>query len=119
MPSEVNHNSKPVCSCQLGDERLTDELKKTTIHHLMSFLGRDPSRANSRDLCKAISYLMRDNMIERWINTQKSYYDHHSKRVYYLSLEFLIGRSLGNSIINLGFQGPIADIVHELGHDLE
>jgi starch phosphorylase len=115
----VNNNSKPVCSCQLGDERLTEELKKTTIHHLMSFLGRDPSRVNNRDLCKALSYVLRDNMIERWINTQKSYYDHHAKRVYYLSLEFLIGRSLGNSMINLGFQDPIAEVVHELGHDLE
>ncbi|HSH13119.1 MAG TPA: glycogen/starch/alpha-glucan phosphorylase [Desulfurivibrionaceae bacterium] len=119
MHSATDKYPEPVCSCLLGDERLTEELKKTTIHHLMSFLGRDPRRANSRDLCKAISYVLRDNMIERWINTQKGYYDKHAKRVYYLSLEFLIGRSLGNSMINLGFQDPIAEVVHELGHDFE
>ncbi|NTV13549.1 MAG: glycogen/starch/alpha-glucan phosphorylase [Desulfobulbaceae bacterium] len=108
-----------VCTYQAGDEILTEELKKTTIHHLMSFLGRDPSRASNRDICKALSYVLRDNMVQRWISTQKSYYDHSAKRVYYLSLEFLIGRSLGNSMINLGFQGPMAEMVHQLGYDLE
>jgi len=119
MDIDPTQISGPVCSCTAEGEQLTEELKKTTIHHIMSFLGRDPSRANSRDLCKALSYVLRDNLVERWINTQKSYYDHRAKRVYYLSLEFLIGRSLGNSMINLGFQGPIADMVEQLGYDLE
>ena len=119
MANEDSNIPESVCSYQAGDEILTEELKKTTIHHLMSFLGRDPSRASNRDICKALSYVLRDNMVQRWINTQKGYYDHSAKRVYYLSLEFLIGRSLGNSMINLGFQGPMAEMVHQLGFDLE
>ncbi len=119
MDIDPTNIARPVCSYTAEDEQLTEELTKSTIHHLMSFLGRDPSRANSRDLCKALSYVLRDNLIERWINTQKSYYDHRAKRVYYLSLEFLIGRSLGNSMINLGFQGAVADLVQQLGYDLE
>ncbi|MCA1765136.1 MAG: glycogen/starch/alpha-glucan family phosphorylase, partial [Desulfobulbaceae bacterium] len=96
-----------------------EELQKVLNHHLLSFLGRDPSRASNTDLCKAISYVLRDNLIERWINTQKSYYEQHKKRVYYLSLEFLVGRSLGNSMINLGLQGPLTEAVERLGYDLE
>ncbi|MFN2365297.1 MAG: glycogen/starch/alpha-glucan phosphorylase [Desulfurivibrionaceae bacterium] len=96
-----------------------EELQKVLNHHLLSFLGRDPSRASNTDLCKAISYVLRDNLIERWINTQKSYYEQHKKRVYYLSLEFLVGRSLGNSMINLGLQGPLTEAVEGLGYDLE
>ncbi|MDT8335738.1 MAG: glycogen/starch/alpha-glucan phosphorylase [Desulfurivibrionaceae bacterium] len=111
--------SGPVCFCSASGEMAVEDLQKTLNHHLLSFLGRDPSRADNADLCKAISYLLRDNLIERWINTQKSYYEHHKKRVYYLSLEFLVGRSLGNSMINLGLQGALGEAVERLGHDLE
>ncbi|MBU0675415.1 MAG: glycogen/starch/alpha-glucan phosphorylase [Proteobacteria bacterium] len=96
-----------------------DEIKHAIQHHLLSFLGRDPDRASSRDICKALSYVMRDALIEKWVKTQKSYYDRCKKRVYYLSLEFLIGRSLGNSIINLGYDGPVAEAIDQLGFDLE
>lgn len=111
--------SGPICSCAPDGELAVGELRKSITHHLLSFLGRDPSRARHRDLCKAISYVMRDNLIERWIETQKSYYSRHRKRVYYLSLEFLVGRSLGNSMINLGFEGPLTEAVEQLGYDLE
>jgi starch phosphorylase len=109
----------PVCFRVGGGEMAVAELQKTITHHLLSFLGRDPSRAGNTDLCKAISYVLRDNLIERWINTQKSYYEYHKKRVYYLSLEFLVGRSLGNSMINLGLEGPLSEAVERLGYDLE
>ncbi|MBU1405175.1 MAG: glycogen/starch/alpha-glucan phosphorylase [Proteobacteria bacterium] len=92
----------------------------TTInHHLLSFLGRDPQRAGSRDLYKALAYTIRDFLIERWISTQKGYYAKGKKRVYYLSLEFLIGRSLGNSLINLGFYDVMKEVMEEMGYDLE
>ncbi|MHB1228663.1 MAG: glycogen/starch/alpha-glucan phosphorylase [Desulfurivibrionaceae bacterium] len=92
----------------------------TTInHHLLSFLGRDPQRAGTRDLYKALAYTIRDFLIERWISTQKGYYAKGKKRVYYLSLEFLIGRSLGNSLINLGFYDEMKEVMEEMGYDLE
>ncbi len=119
MTDIISKTSGPVCSCSPEGEMAVEELQKTISHHLLSFLGRDPNRASHRDLCKAISYVMRDNLIERWVETQKSYYDHHKKRVYYLSLEFLVGRSLGNSMINMGFQGPLTEAVEQLGFDLE
>ena len=92
----------------------------TTInHHILSFLGRDPQRAGDRDVYKALAYTIRDFLIERWIATQKGYYAKAKKRVYYLSLEFLIGRSLGNSLINLGFYDEMAGVLREMGYDLE
>ena len=57
--------------------------------------------------------------MERWIRTQEAYYEHDAKRVYYLSLEFLMGRTLGNSLINLGLVEQCHEAVVELGYDLE
>ncbi|MBU0484720.1 MAG: glycogen/starch/alpha-glucan phosphorylase [Proteobacteria bacterium] len=105
--------------CSFAESINTEELKNTINHHILSFQGRDPQRANSRDLYKAVAYTLRDVLVEKWIQTQKSYYTNGQKRVYFLSLEFLIGRSLGNSAINLGLMGQIAEAVEALGYDLE
>ena len=67
----------------------------------------------------ALALAVRDRMIERWIRTQDTYYRLDAKRVYYLSLEFLMGRTLGNSLINLGLQDECAKALHELGYELE
>ncbi|MBW1636323.1 MAG: glycogen/starch/alpha-glucan phosphorylase [Deltaproteobacteria bacterium] len=93
-------------------------LKEHIIHHLMSFQGRDPERSGARDVYKALAYTMRDLMVEEWISTQKTFYAKEKKRVYYLSLEFLIGRSLGNSMTNLGILEAAQQAVEELGFDM-
>lgn len=100
-------------------EATAENIKKCIKHHLLSFQGRDPDRAGSRDTFKALAYTLRDIMVEKWINTQKEYYDKHQKRVYYLSLEFLVGRSLGNSLINLGLLDETTEALHDLGYSLE
>jgi starch phosphorylase len=93
-------------------------IKENIIHHLMSFQGRDPERSGARDVYKALAYTMRDIMVEKWISTQKTFYAKQKKRVYYLSLEFLIGRSLGNSMTNLGILDAAQKAVEELGFDM-
>lgn len=93
-------------------------IKRTIINHLISFQGRDPDRAGKFDTYKAMAYTIRDFMMEKWINTQKGYYLKNQKRVYYLSLEFLIGRSLGNSLINMGFDEKVEEVCREMGYDL-
>ncbi len=93
-------------------------IKENIIHHLMSFQGRDPERSGAQDVYKALAYTMRDMMVEKWISTQKTYYAKEAKRVYYLSLEFLIGRSLGNSMTNLGILEDAKQAVEELGFDM-
>ncbi|MGD9947699.1 MAG: glycogen/starch/alpha-glucan phosphorylase [Desulfobulbus sp.] len=96
-----------------------DEFKKCIQHHLMSFQGRDPERAGDPDVYRALSYALRDVLMEKWIKTQKTFYAGKMKRVYYLSLEFLVGRSLGNAIINMGLMDEITEALEQLGYDLE
>ncbi len=97
----------------------TEAIKDNIIHHLMSFQGRDPERSGSADIYKALAYTLRDIMVEKWIRTQKTFYAKKKKRVYYLSLEFLIGRSLENSLLNLGIYDEVVQAIDDLGYDLE
>lgn len=94
-------------------------IKESIIHHLMSFQGRDPERSGAKDVYMALAYTMRDVLVQKWIATQKTFYAKEKKRVYYLSLEFLIGRSLGNSVSNLGLFQDVKRAVEELGFDMD
>jgi len=96
-----------------------ENTQKNILHHVLSFQGRDPQRAGESDIYKALAYTLRDIMVEKWIKTQKASYAKGKKRVYYLSLEFLIGRSLGNSMINLGIYDAVQQAVEELGFDMD
>jgi len=103
----------------LFNPRNKEEIKSSILYHLMSLQGRDPERAGPGDMYKALAYIMRDSLVEKWIKTQREYYAGKKKRVYYLSMEFLVGRSLGNSLINMGIRNEVNDAVRELGFDLE
>ncbi len=105
--------------CGIKGQPDIDHLKKLIFHHLMIFQGRDPVLVGDRDMYKALAYTLRDVLIENWIKTQRSNYDKKRKRVYYLSLEFLIGRSLGNTLINLGFYNQAAEALKALGYDID
>ena len=96
-----------------------ENIQKNILHHVLSFQGRDPQRAGESDIYKALAYTLRDIMVEKWIKTQKASYAKGKKRVYYLSLEFLIGRSLGNSMINLGIYDAVQQAVEGLGFDMD
>jgi glycogen phosphorylase len=96
-----------------------EDFKKCIQHHLMSFQGRDPDRAGDQDVYRALSYALRDVLMEKWIKTQKTFYAGKMKRVYYLSLEFLVGRSLGNTLINMGLMDEVTQALEQLGYDLE
>ncbi|MGE4559121.1 MAG: glycogen/starch/alpha-glucan phosphorylase [Desulfobulbus sp.] len=96
-----------------------EDFKKCIQHHLVSFQGRDPERAGDPDVYRALSYALRDVLMEKWIKTQKTFYAGKMKRVYYLSLEFLVGRSLGNAILNMGLLDEVTQALEQLGYDLE
>ncbi len=102
----------------LQHETNAEVIKENIVHHLLSFQGRDPERSGAVDISKALSYTIRDMMVEKWISTQKTFYAKRKKRVYYLSLEFLIGRSLMNSAINLGIMDDVKLALADLGYDL-
>jgi starch phosphorylase len=96
-----------------------DAIQNSFINHLEYSCAKDEYSATRFDLYNSIALVARDRLIERWIETQQAYYDVDAKRVYYLSLEFLVGRTLGNSLINLDLYDTSADALKELGYDLE
>ncbi len=96
-----------------------EQIKEGIVHHLLSFQGRDPERSGAEDAYRALAYTMRDLLVEKWVATQKRFYSENKKRVYYLSLEFLIGRSLRTAITNLGLSRDVEQAVQELGFDME
>ncbi len=94
-------------------------LKQSLANRMIYTVGKDNYTATDRDWYHATAYVARDRLIERWMETMRTYYQEDSKRVYYLSLEFLIGRSLINSVLNLGFYDELQQALFELGLDLE
>ncbi|MBN2078310.1 MAG: glycogen/starch/alpha-glucan phosphorylase [Spirochaetes bacterium] len=99
--------------------RDVESLKKSFIHHLEYSLAKDEYSATDHDRFHSLALLARDRMVERWIETQQAYYREDAKRVYYLSLEFLMGRALGNSLINHGIYDEAGRALMDLGYDME
>jgi starch phosphorylase len=71
-------------------------------NHLEYSLSKDQYTASTRDLYHALALTVRDRLVERWIRTQQTYYNHDVKMIYYLSAEYLLGRALTNNLLNLG-----------------
>ncbi len=94
-------------------------VQRSLSNHLVYTIGKDPFTATDHDWMMAFSYVVRDRLIERWMETQRSYYKHDAKRVYYLSMEFLIGRSLINSLLNMEIYDASTEALHKLGIELE
>jgi starch phosphorylase len=97
-----------------------ESLKKAILGHLQYTLAELPQHVDTEwEPYVALALAVRDRMIQRWIRTQDAYYEQDVKRVYYLSLEYLMGRTLGNSLINMGLLDECAKALHELGYRLE
>ena len=94
-------------------------LREDFLHNRRFALAKDEYSATARDNFNSLALAVRDRLIDRWLATQQSYYRQDCKRVYYLSLEFLIGRTLGNALLNLGLTGSAEAAVRKLGSRLE
>ena len=101
------------------DEQKIEKLKSTVKGYIEHHLGKDCERAGIFDNYIGIAYAVRDRLIERWLATQRSYYKRSVKRVYYLSLEFLVGRTLGNSMVNLGIDNDCTKALEDMGYKME
>ncbi|MCP4650793.1 MAG: glycogen/starch/alpha-glucan phosphorylase [PVC group bacterium] len=82
-------------------------------------LGKDQYTSTQYDNFLSMAIAIRDRIMERWILTQQKYHKENRKRVYYLSLEFLIGRLMGNNMINLGLIEEATKAMQEMGFDIE
>ena len=92
-------------------------LRNDFDRHLRYTLAKDRASATERDHYEALARSVRDRLVERWIQTQKTYHRKNPKRIYYLSLEFLLGRLLGNNVINLQMEAQCRTALEGLGLD--
>lgn len=95
------------------------EIKKGFNRHLHYTLVKDRNVATTRDYYFALAHTVKDHLVSRWIRTQQHYYEKDPKRVYYLSLEYYMGRSLQNTMINLGIQTSCDEAMYQMGLDIE
>jgi len=96
-----------------------DALRRSFADHLQFSQGKDEHSATALDRYMAVAGAVRDRMMRRWLQTQQAYYRSDAKRVYYLSLEFLMGKALENNLINLGLLDNMKAALSQLGLDLE
>lgn len=94
-------------------------IKKAFNRHLHFSIIKDRNVATPRDYYMALANTVRDHLVSRWIRTQQYYYEKDPKRVYYLSLEFYMGRTLSNTMMNLGLQATVDEALYQLGLEME
>ena len=94
-------------------------IKRSISNRLMYSIGKDPITATDRDWFYSAAAVVRERLIERWMETMRSYYREDTKRVYYLSMEFLMGRTLMNSMLNIGCDEGFRKAMNEMGLELE
>ena len=92
--------------------------KKEVITNVKTLYRRPIEEATPQQVFQAVSYAVKDDIIDRWIATHKEYEKKNVKTVYYLSMEFLMGRALGNNLINLTYYDAVKEALDELGFDL-
>ena len=95
-----------------------EEFKKNVISNCKSLYRKNIEEANDQEVFQAVSYAVKDIIIDKWIATHKQYEKDDPKMVYYMSMEFLMGRALGNNMINLCAYDEIKEALDELGLDI-
>jgi starch phosphorylase len=96
-----------------------DVVRDAILAKLTYAVGKNPVVASKRDWFVATVLAVRDRIVERWMASTQATYAAKSKRVYYLSLEFLIGRLLADALTQMNLTAPVRDALAELGVDLE
>ncbi len=94
-----------------------EAIKLGFLNHLKYTLATDEFVATDRDKYVALAMTIRDRLIERWIATAQTYHARNLKRVYYLSMEYLIGRAMGNNVLCLGLEDVVTQAMEDLGID--
>ena len=95
-----------------------ETLKESIIDNMKNLYRKTIDEATPQQVYQAVAYAVKDVIIDQWIATHKAYEENDAKIVYYLSMEFLMGRALGNNMISIGAQKAISEALADLGFDL-
>ncbi|MDU5476002.1 MULTISPECIES: glycogen phosphorylase [unclassified Pantoea] len=95
-----------------------EALKHSIAYKLMFTIGKDPSVANQHDWLNASLLAVRDRMVERWLRSSRAQLSQDVRQVYYLSMEFLLGRTLGNALMAMGIYDDLNQALDEMGLNL-
>lgn len=96
-----------------------EALKHSIAYKLMFVVGKDPSIATQHDWLNATLFAVRDRIVERWLRSTRAQFSQDVRQVYYLSMEFLLGRTLSNALMAIGVYDEIKQALDEMGLDLE
>ena len=92
--------------------------KRSVLYNVKTLYRKTLEEATKQQIFQAVSYAIKDQIVECWMNTQKAYEEEDPKMVYYMSMEFLMGRALGNNMINMQGYDAVKEALEELGLDL-
>ncbi|AHK19052.1 glycogen phosphorylase [Yersinia similis] len=95
-----------------------DALKHSIAYKLMFIVGKDPTIATQYDWLNATLFAVRDRMVERWLRSNRAQLSQDVRQVYYLSMEFLLGRTLSNALLSMGIYDEIEQALDEMGLSL-
>ncbi len=96
-----------------------DTLREAMLAHLTYSISKYSTMATNRDWFEIAAMTVRDRLVERWMESMQSYYRDDSKRIYYMSLEFLVGRTFSNAILNFNMFEECKTALYELGQSIE
>ena len=110
---------KPIAEKTSGKQKFDKELfKRSVVYNVKTLYRKDLEEATAQQVFQAVALAIKDQIMDNWIDTQRAYEKQDPKMVYYMSMEFLMGRALGNNIINLQASGVVKEALEELGLDL-
>ncbi len=92
--------------------------KRSVLYNVKTLYRKNLEEATPQQIFQAVSYAIKDQIVDNWMDTQKAYEEQDVKTVYYMSMEFLMGRALGNNMINMQAYKPVKEALDELGLDL-
>nr|MBP8715390.1 glycogen/starch/alpha-glucan phosphorylase [Lachnospiraceae bacterium] len=108
-----------------GVERISENVsfdkelfKRSVIYNVKTLYRKTLDEATSQQIFQAVAYSIKDAIVDHWMTTQKEFEKQDPKTLYYMSMEFLMGRALGNDIINLKAYKQVSEALDELGLDL-
>jgi starch phosphorylase len=117
MATKTSNNSELLQRYGGDTIRFTGKEDALYERHLVFDRAIDPKVASARERFEAFAHSVRDLLAQRWVQTKTTYEQQNAKRIYYLSMEFLLGRSLANNVTNLLLDPVVQDAVHEKGID--